>query len=105
MEGKIDIKRLFKKILSHWYFFMIAGVVFVSIAYLYIKRSDNVYQIRASILLSSNMTGGTRSEKFLKGMELLSGNTEIEDEIGILKSYNLVGSAIRKLDFGIAYFE
>jgi capsular exopolysaccharide synthesis family protein len=105
MEGKIDIKRLFKKIMSHWYFFVIAGVIFLSVAYLYIKLSDNVYRIRASILLSSDITGGTRSEKFLKGMELLSGNTEIEDEIGILKSYNLVGSAIRKLDFGIAYFE
>jgi capsular exopolysaccharide synthesis family protein len=105
MEGKIDIKLLFRKMVAHWYVFLITGVAIVSVAYLYIKFSDNVYQIRASILLSSDMSGGTRSEKFLKGMELLAGNTEIEDEIGILRSYNLVGSAIQKLDFGIAYFE
>lgn len=105
MEGKIDIKLLVKKLFSHWYYFVISGVIFLSLAYLYIKLSDKVYQVRASILLSSDMESGIRSEKFLKGMELLSGNTEIEDEIGILKSYNLVRSAIRQLDFGISYFE
>jgi capsular exopolysaccharide synthesis family protein len=105
MEGKIDIKLLVKKVFSNWYYFVITGLIFLPLAYLYIKLTDNVYQIRASILLSSDMKSGIRSEKFLKGMELLAPNTEIEDEIGILKSYNLVGSAIRKLDFGISYFE
>jgi capsular exopolysaccharide synthesis family protein len=105
MEGKIDIKLLVKKLFSNWYYFVIAAVIVLPLAYFYIKLTDNVYHVRASILLSSDMKSGIRSEEFLKGMELLAGNTEIEDEIGILKSYNLVGTAIRKLDFGISYFE
>ncbi|MEX1239957.1 MAG: polysaccharide biosynthesis tyrosine autokinase [Cyclobacteriaceae bacterium] len=105
MEGKIDIKLLIKKLFSSWYYFVITALVLLPLAYLYVNFTDNVYQIRASILLASEEKGGTRSEKFLKGMELLTPNTEIEDEIGILKSYNLVGRAIRKLDFGISYFE
>src|SRR6478736_695621 len=37
-------------------------------------------------------------------MELMSSHTELEDEIGILKSFNLSESTIGKLDFGILYF-
>lgn len=105
MEGKIDIKAVIKKVFSKWYYFAIAGFIILPLAYFYIKLTDNVYRIRASILLGSEIKGGIRSDKFLKGMELLTSNTETEDEIGILKSYNMVGAAIRKLDFGISYFE
>lgn len=105
MEGKIDIKAVIKKVFSKWYYFAIAGFIILPLAYFYIKLTDNVYRIRASMLLGSEIKGGIRSDKFLKGMELLTSNTETEDEIGILKSYNMVGAAIRKLDFGISYFE
>src|SRR6478736_2727863 len=37
-------------------------------------------------------------------MELMSSHTELEDEIGILKSFNLAESTIEKLDFGVLYF-
>ena len=105
MEGKIDIKLLAKKVISKWYYFFLTGIIILPLAYLYIKFTDRVYQVRASILLGSEMKNGIRSEKFLKGMELLTSNTELEYEIGILKSYNMVGSAIMKLDFGVSYFE
>ena len=105
MEGKIDIRLLFKKVISKWYYFVLIGMVILPLAYLYIKLADRVYYVRASILLSSEMENGIRSDKFLKGMELLTPNTELEDEIGILKSYNMVGGAIMKLDFGVSYFE
>src|SRR5258708_17214245 len=57
------------------------------------------------MLLTGETKNGMGNEKFLKGMELLTSHTEIEDEIGILKSFNLVGSTLQKLDFGISYFE
>ena len=104
MEGKIDLKLIFKKVISRWYYFLITGVIIMPLAYLYVKFTDKVYQVRASILLGSELKN-VHSEKFLKGMELLTPNTEIEDEIGILKSYHMVGSAVRKLDFGVSYFE
>ena len=105
MEGKINLKQVVGKVLGKWYYFVIVAMIVLPLAYIYIKLSDKVYHVRASILLSSEMQSGVGSEKFLKGMELLTPNTELEDEIGILKSYNMVGGAINKLDFGISYFE
>src|SRR5687768_703231 len=105
MDGKIDIKALIQKLISKWHYFLLAGLVVVPLAYVYIEFTNRVYHIRASMLLTSETKNGIPSEKFLKGMELFTPHTEIEDEIGIIKSYDLVRSAVRKLDFGISYFE
>lgn len=105
MDGKIDIKQVIKKVLAGWYYFLFTAAVILPLAFLHTRLTDKVYQVRASILLGNGKEDGIRSEKFLKGMELLTENTDLEDEIGILKSYSMVGSAVNKLDFGISYFE
>jgi len=103
-EGKINIRELIFMIASKWYYFLITLLVLLPLATAYIYFTSNSYLIRASILLNEEVKNGLNSEKFLKGMELMSTHTELEDEIGILKSYNLSESTIRKLDFGISYY-
>jgi len=74
-------------------------------AWLYLATTDNIYKIKASLLLDGEGKNGIQAEKFMKGMELLGSTNEVEDEIGILKSYNIVGTALRKLDFGVSYHQ
>jgi capsular exopolysaccharide synthesis family protein len=103
-DKKINLKELIQKLVSKWYFFLIAQLILIPLAFAYIYFADNVFLVRASILLNGEVKNGLSSEKFLKGMELLSSQTELEDEIGILKSFNLSESTVGKLDFGILYF-
>src|SRR5690348_14800255 len=105
MNEKVDIRALVQKLISRWYYFALSLMVTLPLAYIYMKFADNIYQVRASILVTAQAKNGMGNEKFLKGMELLSSHTELEDEIGILKSYNLVGTTLQRLDFGITYFE
>jgi capsular exopolysaccharide synthesis family protein len=46
----------------------------------------------------------TGSGDFMRGMNLYTSQTGIEDEIGILKSYSMIERAVRELDFGVSYF-
>src|SRR5688572_22673434 len=103
-DGKINIRELIFTITSKWYYFVITLSVLLPLAITYIYFAKDTYLIRASILLNEEVKNGLNSEKFLKGMELMTTHTELEDEIGILKSYNLSESTIRKLDFGITYY-
>src|SRR5579859_4414016 len=103
-DGKINIKELLQKLIAKWHFFLITLLILIPLAIIYIYFADNVYLIRASILLNGEVKNGLSSEKFLKGMELLTSHTELEDEIGILKSYNLSESTVKRLDFGITYY-
>lgn len=105
MDEKIDIKALFHKLTSKWHYFLFTLMVVIPLAYAYTEFTDRIYLVRAAILLNGEVKGGVNSEEFLKGMELLTSHTEIEDEIGILKSYDLVKNAVRKLDFGVSYYE
>lgn len=103
-EGKVNIKEIIKKIAAKWYYFLITLAIVMPLAFAYIYFADNNYLIRASILLNGETKNGLNSENFIKGMELMSSHTELDDEIGILKSYNLSESTIHKLDFGITYY-
>ena len=105
MDGKIDIKSLFLKLASKWHYFLITLLMVLPLAYAYTEFANKVYQVQASILLNGEVKNGINSEKFLKGMELMSSHTALEDEVGILKSYNLCETTVRKLDFGVSYFE
>src|SRR5437879_1644596 len=105
MNEKVDIRALIQQLTGRWYYFFFSLMLTLQLAYVYMKFADNIYQVRASILLTAQVKNGMGNEKFLKGMELLTSHTELEDEIGILKSFNLVGSTLQKLDFGITYFE
>jgi len=105
MNGKLDLRALIGKLISRWYIFLIALLVMLPAAWLYLSTTDNIYKIRASLLLDSPGKTGMEGEKFMKGMDLLGKSNQIDDEIGILKSYHVVGTALRKLDFGVSYHQ
>src|SRR5882672_5347888 len=105
MDEKINVKAIIQKLTSRWHYFFFTLLVLLPLAYAYNEFADSIYQVRASILLNGQVKNGMDTEKFMKGMELMTSHTEIEDEIGILKSYNQVGSTLQKLDFGVSYFE
>jgi capsular exopolysaccharide synthesis family protein len=105
MDGKINIKLILRKLVSRWYFFLLALMVTLPLAYLYLKVTQKKFFVKASLLLKSetqaDMTG---SGDFMRGMNLYTSQTGIEDEIGILKSYSMIERAVRELDFGVSYF-
>jgi len=103
MDGKINLKAIILRLLSKWYYFLIALVVAIPLAYLYLRVTPKQYQVRASLLVKSEEPA-MRTDQFLKGMDLFAQKTELEDEVGILQSYSMVEQALRQLDFGISYF-
>ncbi len=105
MDEKINIKHLVRKISSHWWYFIVAAILFVPLAYLYTKIADEIYSVKASLLIRSEEQSAPNSEKFMKGMELLTSYTEIEDEVGVLSSHSMIEEVLRQLDFGVSYFE
>lgn len=103
MDGKINLKAIIVRLLSKWYYFLVAMAIILPLAYLYLRITPNQYQVRASLLVKSEEPTMS-TDQFLKGMDLFAQETELEDEIGILQSYSLVEQALRQLDFGISYY-
>lgn len=105
MEEKINIKSIFLKILSKWHYFLIALLITLPLAYLYVNLAPVKYELKSTILLKGEDASGMGgSEKFMKGMELLASQTELEDQIGILQSFANISQTVNTLNFGISYF-
>ena len=102
----IDLKAILRKLLAKWWLFGITIGLAVAAGVAYIKTTPKVYEVQAVILMSErgrNTFG--QSEEFLKGSSLLRNTSDIEDQVAVLTSVNNMTKALKRLDFGISYFE
>lgn len=105
-EEFIDLRKIFHHLLSKWWYFAISLPIFLGLAVLYLKTAPKVYEVKAKMQLKDQSLNdkGVGQEKFISGLELLAGNPELEDEIGILSSYNMINKALERLDFNVSVF-
>lgn len=101
-EDEIDLKVLLFNYLQYWPLilaFMVAGIIG---AYLFNRYSTPIYNIQSSVLV--------KDEQPSLGMDLFEsagfgqGKNNIENEIGILKSYSLSEEAVNELNLNVQYF-
>ncbi len=107
MAGNIDnikLKKLIYLTLSKWYYFVIASVIFFSLAILYTRYTKKVYRSSSTILIKDSKQNKIGAENLIESLELLSTNENIDNQIGILTSYSLIRTTIESLNFNISYF-
>ena len=106
-EEFIDIKRIIGSVTEKWFYFAVSVPVFLLLAIIYLKTAPNLYELRATLQLKDQSINDETvgREKFINGLGLLSGSSEIEDEIGVLSSYTMVERTIEQLGFGLSYFQ
>ncbi|MDQ3100467.1 MAG: polysaccharide biosynthesis tyrosine autokinase [Bacteroidota bacterium] len=104
----IDLRAILRKLIAKWWLFGITITLAVAAGVAYIKTTPKIYHIQAVVLMSErgrNVFGGGNSEEFLKGSSLLSGSSDIEDQVAVLTSVNNIAKALKRLDYGITYYE
>ncbi|WP_299396332.1 tyrosine-protein kinase domain-containing protein [uncultured Gelidibacter sp.] len=98
-QGEV-IKHEIKKYLRYWIWFVFGAAIALTIAFLKLRYSPNVYSTTAKIQVLD--------EK--KGLELTSfgfnnSNLNLENEIEVLKSLRISERVVRNLDLTMAFFE
>ena len=101
----MDFKVLLSKVKANWYYFAVAIFISLSLAFIKIKVSNQIFQARATLLIGDISSGSRAPSELLDALEIKDKNIQIEDIIGLLTSYSMVSSAIEKLDFEVSYFE
>ncbi|MFP4290576.1 MAG: GumC family protein [Cyclobacteriaceae bacterium] len=106
-EEFVDIQKALSLLISKWHYFVISVFIICSLALIYLKITPEVYLVQAKLQVKdlgvSDQT--VNQNNLIRGLGLLNGNPELEDEIGILSSYNLAEKALSKLNFDASYFE
>jgi capsular exopolysaccharide synthesis family protein len=106
VDSSIDVGYLLFKIRRYWYLFVIGLVIGLAWAYYNIRTSPKIYKFKSAVLIGRKYTGSQQasSVEIVEQLKELD-KRNITDEIGILESLDLVLKTIKKLDFGISYFE
>jgi len=107
-DESIDLKKFLFKILVNWYWFVISLFITVSIAYLINRYSEPIYRVNATVMVRDDARGKglTGAENIIEGLEMFTSRMNVQNEMGILKSYALARRALLELkDFDITYIK
>lgn len=105
-EQEIDLIELFYKVIVHWRWFLIAIAVALTGAYIYVHITTPVYQASASVVIKDS----EGSDKAINDLfnqvspsNMAATNTQIEDELEILRSRSILLQVINELNMHTTY--
>lgn len=99
------IQDLFYLCANRWYWFVIALIITLSVAFLYIKKTPPTYNRTATILIKEDSNGSSSSGDIsgLEDLGLVQTNTNINNEIVTLQSNSLMLDVIKRLHLNVEY--
>jgi len=105
-KDSLSLREQLDRYLVHWKWFLLAVILCLSIAYLYLRYTVPQYKSASTILVRDEKKGGLQSElSAFADMGLMTGSkNNVDNEIEILKSRTLIEKTVRKLNFQISYF-
>lgn len=100
----INVRELLLKYLSKWYWFVISVIICVAIAYVYLKITNEQFQVQTTILLRKDQSAhGLIDMSMLDGLGVSASSKEVEDEIQVLTSKTLMTKVIKSLEIETEY--
>ena len=104
-ESSIDFKELFLLFFSHWKWFVASVAIFLVVAVFWLMRQNDVYTVSSMILMKGENSSTPSSEAVvMEGFGLMSaGKINTDDEIGIMRSKNVLSQVVSDLKLYVAY--
>ncbi len=100
-DGFLDIRRIFRLVLSNWYLFVISFPICFAILFLHNRYTQNVYKGSVTVMLKSDEPKSISRADLIEGFGLSPEMKSLENQTIILKSKKVVKRAIDLLDFAI----
>jgi len=101
-EETIDLRKWIGKLLSNWYWFILSVAVFGGGAYMLTKYIEPSYRVQSALVVERN-TKNSGQEALFAQMQLFAQMSNLQNEIGTIKSWKLAERTLNKLDFDISY--
>lgn len=100
-QSDFSLKNFLIRYLRYWYLFAISIVLGFFIAKYYNWYKTPVYAVTAKLLVKDDSGG---KDRLLRQMDVEAADKNIENEIEIFRSHNLLAKALDRLDFDVSYY-
>jgi tyrosine-protein kinase Etk/Wzc len=105
-DDTMDLKRYISLFLSNWYWFAVTLFIALCFAYGINRYSEKIYTVSSTLLIKDSQINGASNNvaTVIPGGDIFRNQQNLNNEIGILKSYRLNSRVMRKLnDFHVVY--
>ncbi len=91
--------------LIHWKWILLSVFVCLFVCFIYLRYATPQYNATTTIIVRDDRKGGIQSElSAFSDLNIGYSKSNLENEIEILKSRNIVQKVIKKLGFNVSYF-
>ncbi|WP_299129310.1 tyrosine-protein kinase domain-containing protein [uncultured Winogradskyella sp.] len=101
-EKELDIKQEIRRYLRYWPWFLLAIVMTIISAYIYLRYAPRIYETTAKIKILDESDG---LELPTSAFIFKRTNINLENEIQILTSYLIVERVVKELNLGTKFYE
>lgn len=101
-SSTFNIKNYLLKVIAYWYLFVLSIIITFAANYVSNRYSVATYATHATIILKDELQS---TQRVVGGLQLFDNRKNVENEIGVLKSYTLNETALKALDLDISYFK
>jgi len=102
-EGGINLRDVVELAIANWYWFALSVVICVAVAWFYLERISPVYHRTAVMLVKSEKQSMGSELSGLLEVNGISGGNNIDNEIYILRSYQLLYEVATRLNLDVNY--
>ena len=103
-EEGLDFKKILSYVAAYWKLFLVSVVLCIAAAFFYLRYAVPQYQVTAKILMQDKEKGSFASQAdMLVDFGFQSQNTNVENEIEVLKSMSVVRGAVEDAELYISY--
>ena len=103
-EERADVMGFFSRLISLWPVFLLSTFLLVSATFIAIRYMRPKFKIGTTIILRDENNSSLGAENIIEGLELFAGKNNLENEIGVLKSYSLTRQAVLSSHLEVSYF-
>lgn len=102
---QINIKELLMKYLKYWYVFLLSTIICLGIAFIYLRYTTSEYWISSTILIKDDkQASGLSQGAVFNDLAGFKTNSNIDNEIMLLKSKSLMYRVFNELDLNATYY-
>ena len=104
-EQIIDFGAFLRKYKRYWWLFLLSIIACISLAFLYLKAAQRVYNVKSVVLVSQDDNGAGAGANLLKSMKLMGQGSKVDDEMVVFSSQELCTQVVKQLKLNRTYIE
>jgi tyrosine-protein kinase Etk/Wzc len=103
-EEEINLQEWLLRFVRQWKWFVLSVVLLLAASLIYLRYAPKIYEVNAALLLKDERKGGGSELMALQELNLFEAKSNVDNEIEILKTANLMEKVVREMDIYFEYY-